>query len=58
MFGKLFSSLRASNNNDEFVAHRKHTRREHDHCIVIVNGNRNHREPPNESVEKVLRKVF
>lgn len=39
MFGKLFSSLRASNNNDEFVARRKHTRREHDHCIVIVNGN-------------------
>lgn len=38
MFANIFSSLKAENNNSEFSARRKYTRRTSDQCISVING--------------------
>lgn len=38
MFGHLFSSLKAYNNNEHQTARRRYTRRECDKCVTVVNG--------------------
>ena len=38
MFEKLFSSLRADNNNEPHAARRKYTRRDCDKCVGEING--------------------
>lgn len=38
MFGSLFASLKADNNNEPANARRKYSRRDCDKCIVKING--------------------
>ena len=38
MFGRIFSSLKADNNNEPAAARRKYTRRDCDHCVTVING--------------------
>lgn len=39
VFGHLFSHLKAKNNNHEHAIKRRHSRREADRCVVIINNN-------------------
>ncbi len=38
MFGNIFSSLKAHNNNEQDNAKRQHTRRDNDECIAMIEG--------------------
>jgi len=38
MFGRLFSSLKAENNNEPHTARRRYTRRDCDRCVTVING--------------------
>ena len=38
MFGRLFASLKADNNNEQHAARRRYTRRECDRCVTEING--------------------
>ncbi len=38
MFGYLFSSLSAHNNNEQNNMKRQHTRRENDQCVIMIEG--------------------
>ena len=38
MFGRLFASLKAENNNEPESARRRYARRECDTCVSIING--------------------
>jgi hypothetical protein len=38
MFGNLFASLKADNNNEPENVQRQYTRREQDHCIAMIEG--------------------
>lgn len=38
MFGRLFSSLKADNQNEPHAARRRFTRRDCDQCVTVING--------------------
>lgn len=38
MFGRLFASLKADNNNEPHAARRRYTRRDCDKCVTVING--------------------
>lgn len=38
MFSNIFSSLKAENNNEEYSARRKFSRRDTDQCISVIKG--------------------
>ena len=38
MFGRLFSSLKAGNSNEPKTVRRRHTRRDCDRCVTVING--------------------
>ena len=38
LFTDLIASLKAENNNSEYEVKRRHTRRDGDHCVAVIDG--------------------